>query len=88
MECLDKIQHRQADFVPVDPEDMYVAAKIPQQDFIIFKEIRTKEEPDGKFLITSLNSRVTFQTDDTYYCINITFFKHIQSLQATAVVDG
>ncbi|KAJ9587804.1 hypothetical protein L9F63_018761, partial [Diploptera punctata] len=49
MECLDKIQHRQADFVPVDPEDMYVAANIPKQDFIIFKEIRTKEEPDEEF---------------------------------------
>nr|Q02942.1 RecName: Full=Transferrin; Flags: Precursor [Blaberus discoidalis]AAA27820.1 transferrin [Blaberus discoidalis] len=49
IECLDKIKHREADFAPVDPEDMYVAAKIPQQDFIIFKEIRTKEEPDEEF---------------------------------------
>ncbi|PSN50992.1 Transferrin [Blattella germanica] len=48
VECLDKVQHRLADFVPVDPEDMYLASKIPHQDFMIFKEIRTKEEPDER----------------------------------------
>nr|AAN03488.1 transferrin [Mastotermes darwiniensis] len=49
VDCLEKIQHRQADFVPVDPEDMYIASKIPHQDFTIFKEIRTKEEPNEEF---------------------------------------
>jgi hypothetical protein len=44
---LEKIQHREADFEAVDPEDMYIASKIPHQDFMIFKEIRTKEEPEG-----------------------------------------
>jgi hypothetical protein len=47
---LEKIQHREADFEPVDPEDMYIASKIPHQDFTIFKEIRTKEEPEGERL--------------------------------------
>ncbi|CAH0399699.1 unnamed protein product [Chilo suppressalis] len=49
MECLNHVQQRQADFVPVDPEDMYVATKIPNQDFILFQEYRTKDEPDAEF---------------------------------------
>lgn len=49
MECLNYVQQRQADFVPVDPEDMYVAAKIPNQDFVVFQEYRTDEEPDAPF---------------------------------------
>lgn len=50
MECLNHVQQRQADFVPVDPEDMYVASKIPNQDFVVFQEYRTDDEPDGKNL--------------------------------------
>lgn len=38
-----------ADFGTVDPEDMYVAGNVPNQDFAIFEEIRTKEEPDGNY---------------------------------------
>ncbi|VVC95968.1 unnamed protein product [Leptidea sinapis] len=49
MECLSFVQQRQADFVPVDPEDMYVASKIPNQDFVVFQEYRTDEEPDAEF---------------------------------------
>lgn len=49
MECLNYVQQRQADLVPVDPEDMYVASKIPNQDFVVFQEYRTDEEPDGIF---------------------------------------
>lgn len=48
IECLDKIKERLADFGTVDPEDMYVAGNIPNQDFAVFEEIRTREEPDGK----------------------------------------
>ena len=48
MDCLDKVQNGEADFVPVEPEDMYIASKIPHQHFMIFKEVRTKEEPDGE----------------------------------------
>jgi len=55
---LEKIQHRQADFVPVDPEDMYIASKIPHQDFTIFKEIRTKEEPNGQCLWQKLKKNL------------------------------
>ncbi|CAK1555445.1 unnamed protein product [Leptosia nina] len=49
IECLSYIQQRQADLVPVDPEDMYVASKIPNQDFVVFQEYRTDEEPDAEF---------------------------------------
>ncbi|XP_053604695.1 transferrin [Plodia interpunctella] len=49
MECLYYVQQRQADFVPVDPEDMYVASKIPNQDFVLFQEYRTEDEPDAEF---------------------------------------
>ncbi|XP_045769490.1 transferrin isoform X1 [Maniola jurtina] len=49
VECLTFVQQRQADLVPVDPEDMYVASKIPNQDFVVFQEYRTDEEPDAEF---------------------------------------
>ncbi|KAI5637697.1 transferrin domain-containing protein [Phthorimaea operculella] len=49
MECLYLVQQRQADFVPVDPEDMYVATKMPNQDFVVFQEYRTDDEPDAEF---------------------------------------
>lgn len=47
MECLEKVEKRQADFVAVDPEDMYVAFQMKDEDFAVFSEIRTTEEPDG-----------------------------------------
>ncbi|XP_026466165.1 transferrin-like [Ctenocephalides felis] len=49
IECLDKIIERQADFAAVDPEDMYVAYHLPNQDFEVIKEIRTKDEPQAEF---------------------------------------
>lgn len=49
VECLQKIQERKADFLTVDPEDMYVAGNLPEQDFAVFEEIRTKEEPEGTY---------------------------------------
>lgn len=49
VECLNFVQQRQADIVPVDPEDMYVASKIPNQDFVVIQEYRTKDEPDAPF---------------------------------------
>lgn len=45
MECLEKVEKRQADFVAVDPEDMYVAFQMKNEDFAVFAEIR--EDPDG-----------------------------------------
>lgn len=47
MECLEKINRREADFMAVDPEDMYVAFNLKNEDFSVFSEIRTVEEPDG-----------------------------------------
>ncbi|XP_026743657.1 transferrin [Trichoplusia ni] len=49
VDCLNYVQQRQADIVPVDPEDMYVASKIPNQDFVVIQEYRTKDEPDAPF---------------------------------------
>lgn len=49
MECIQKIKQREADFLTVDPEDMYVAKNVPEQDFAVFEEIRTREEPEGTF---------------------------------------
>lgn len=44
---MEKIKARLADFGTVDPEDMYVASHIPEGDFAVFEEIRTREEPQG-----------------------------------------
>lgn len=49
MECLEKVNKREADFVAVDPEDMYVAYHMANQDFNVFTEFRTKEEPKAEF---------------------------------------
>lgn len=48
MECLEKVNRREADFLAVDPEDMYVAFNMKNEDFSVFSEIRTVEEPDGE----------------------------------------
>lgn len=50
MDCLDKVNMREADFLAVDPEDMYVAANLNNEDFSIFSQIRTVEEPEGVHL--------------------------------------
>lgn len=50
MDCIDKVKNKLADFIPVDPEDMYVAGKIEDNDFAIFEEIRTLEEPEGNLI--------------------------------------
>nr|AAL58078.1 transferrin precursor [Aedes aegypti] len=49
MECLEKVKAREADFVAVDPEDMYVAYHMANQDFSVFTEFRTLEEPKAEF---------------------------------------
>lgn len=51
MECLEKVENQEADFLAVDPEDMYVAFQIKNDHFSVFSEIRTVEEPDGKLLL-------------------------------------
>lgn len=54
MECLEKVNKREADFLAVDPEDMYVAFHMDNEDFSVFSEIRTVEEPEGLFSISIL----------------------------------
>jgi melanoma-associated antigen p97 len=49
LECIEKIKQHVADFGTVDPEDMYIAAKTPDEDFAVFEEIRTREEPEAEF---------------------------------------
>lgn len=47
MECIDLVNKREADFMAVDPEDMYVAYQMKNEDFAVISEIRTVEEPNG-----------------------------------------
>lgn len=49
MDCLDKVNQREADFLAVDPEDMYVAFNMQNEDFSVFSEIRTIEESEAEF---------------------------------------
>lgn len=49
LDCITKLQHHEADFETVDPEDMFIALQKGNNDFSIFKEIRTKEEPEAEF---------------------------------------
>lgn len=49
MECLQLVENRRADFVAVDPEDMYVALNMKNEDFAVFSEIRTVEESQSAF---------------------------------------
>lgn len=48
MECLELIEKRQADVLAVDPEDMYVAYHMKNEDFRVISEFRTEVEKDGK----------------------------------------
>lgn len=60
MECLEKVNRREADFVAVDPEDMYVAFHMNNEDFSVFSEIRTVEEPEGSetYLFVRLDGHI------------------------------
>ncbi|XP_059615126.1 transferrin [Phlebotomus argentipes] len=49
IDCLNLVNKRQADFMAVDPEDMYLAYKMSNQDFAVFAEVRTLEEPTAEF---------------------------------------
>ncbi|XP_053678924.1 transferrin [Anopheles nili] len=49
IDCLRKVQNRQADFVLADPEDAYVASHFNNQDFVVFSEVRSAEEPTAPF---------------------------------------
>lgn len=49
IECLEFVKKRQADIVAADPEDMYVAYHLENEDFDIIQEIRTVEESHSPF---------------------------------------
>jgi len=49
MQCLEMIKMRAADFMVADPEDMYVAYHVENEDFDIIAEIRTEEEQHNPF---------------------------------------
>uniref|UniRef100_A0A336MLQ6 Transferrin n=1 Tax=Culicoides sonorensis TaxID=179676 RepID=A0A336MLQ6_CULSO len=49
MECLEFVKKRQADIMTADPEDMYVAYHLENEDFDIIQEIRTVEESHSAF---------------------------------------
>ncbi|XP_058064142.1 transferrin [Anopheles bellator] len=49
LDCLRKVQSRDADFLAVDPEDVYVALQMDNTDFGVFAEVRTLEEPAAEF---------------------------------------
>lgn len=49
MECLEFIKKREADIMAADPEDMYVAYHLENEDFDIIQEIRTVEESHSAF---------------------------------------
>ena len=48
MECLEKVNKREADFLAVEPEDMYVAFHMKNEDFSVFSEIRTVLESEAQ----------------------------------------
>lgn len=49
VDCLDIVERRQADFMAVDPEDLYLAFKKKNEDYAVFSDIRTIEEPTAEF---------------------------------------
>uniref|UniRef100_A0A240PK04 Transferrin n=1 Tax=Anopheles christyi TaxID=43041 RepID=A0A240PK04_9DIPT len=49
LDCLRKVQNREADYLVADPEDVYVASHFDNADFVVFSELRTAEEPTAMF---------------------------------------
>ncbi|KAG5677326.1 hypothetical protein PVAND_007094 [Polypedilum vanderplanki] len=49
LDCLDKVERREADFMAVDPEDLYLAFKKKNEDFTVFSDIRTQQEIQAEF---------------------------------------
>ncbi|XP_063705234.1 transferrin [Culicoides brevitarsis] len=49
MECLEYVKKREADVMLADPEDMYIAYHLENDDFDIVQEIRTIEESHSAF---------------------------------------
>lgn len=86
MECLEKVEKREADFVAVDPEDMYVAFQMKNEDFSVFSEIRNVDEPNGNMrwrhpvIIPAIHCSISipgqhnFATKESFWCIRIRRF--------------
>ena len=49
VDCLDIVERREADFMAVDPEDLYLALRKKNEDYAVFSDIRTKEEEQAEF---------------------------------------
>ncbi|KAI5742773.1 hypothetical protein M8J77_011203 [Diaphorina citri] len=49
IDCIHQIEQNMADFTYLEPEDMYIVSKKYDQNFIVFKEVRTKVEPASEF---------------------------------------
>lgn len=49
VDCLDIVERRDADFMAVDPEDLYLALQKKNEDFSVFSDIRTTEEMQAEF---------------------------------------
>lgn len=49
VDCLDIVERREADFMAVDPEDLYLALNKKNEDYAVFSDIRTVEEAQAEF---------------------------------------
>lgn len=49
VDCLNIVEQRRADFMAADPEDLYLALKKKNEDYMVFADIRTKEEMRAEF---------------------------------------
>lgn len=68
VDCLDIVERREADFMAVDPEDLYIAFKKKDDDFSVFSDIRTLEEEQAEFryegiLLVKKNSGINSLSD-------------------------
>lgn len=54
MECLELIEQRKADVLAADPEDMYVAYHMKNQDFSVISEFRTEVEKTCEYFFLCL----------------------------------
>ncbi|CRL03704.1 CLUMA_CG016424, isoform A [Clunio marinus] len=68
VECLNLVERREADFMAVDPEDLYLAMKKKNEDYSVFADIRTKEELMAEFryegiLLVKKNSGINSLSD-------------------------
>ncbi|XP_059223773.1 transferrin-like [Stomoxys calcitrans] len=68
IDCLDMINHRNADVLASDPEDMYVAYHTKNSDYKVISEMRTKDDKDAPFryegvILVKKNSNIKSLSD-------------------------